>query len=108
MKCDTSTYEHLVILYWDLLVLLPVNMAPKQTPPFRAEHVSSLLRTDYLLEAREKFNKKELTSEQLREVEDKAVEEAVKLQREVGIKGITDGEYRCVSSNIATPRTDIA
>ena len=72
-------------------------MAPKQTPPFRAEHVGSLLRPDYLLEARRKFDKKEVTQEQLRELEDRAITEAVDLQRKVGIKGFTDGEYRSVS-----------
>ena len=72
-------------------------MSPKQIPPFRAEHVGSLLRPDYLLEARREFDREEVTQEQLRELEDKAVTEAVDLQREVGIKGFTDGEYRSVS-----------
>jgi methionine synthase II (cobalamin-independent) len=72
-------------------------MAPKQTPPFRAEHVGSLLRPGYLLEARRKFERKEVTQEQLREVEDRAIIGAVNMQREVGIKGFTDGEYRSVS-----------
>ena len=72
-------------------------MAPKQTPPFRAEHVGSLLRPDYLLEARRKFDRKEVTQEQLREVEDRAIIGAVNMQREVGIKSFTDGEYRSVS-----------
>jgi methionine synthase II (cobalamin-independent) len=72
-------------------------MTPKQTPPFRAEHVGSLLRPDYLLEARRKFDRKEVTQEQLREIEDRAILWAVNLQREVGIKGFTDGEYRSVS-----------
>ncbi|KAF8552592.1 UROD/MetE-like protein [Imleria badia] len=69
-------------------------MALKQTPPFRAEHIGSLLRPDYLLEARRKFDKKEITQEQLRELEDRAIVDAVNMQREVGIKGFTDGEYR--------------
>jgi len=72
-------------------------MAPKQTPPFRAEHVGSLLRPDYLLEARKKFGRKEVTQEQLRELEDQAIAEALNMQREVGIKGFTDGEYRSVN-----------
>jgi len=69
-------------------------MAPKQTPPFRAEHVGSLLRPSYLLEARKKYDNKEVTQEQLREVEERAIAEAVNFQREIGLKGITDGEYR--------------
>lgn len=72
-------------------------MAPKQTPPFRAEHVGSLLRPDYLLEARRKFLQKEITQKQLLEFEDRAVAEALNLQQEVGIKGFTDGEYRLVN-----------
>ena len=72
-------------------------MAPKQNPPFRAEHIGSLLRPDYLLEARRKFDRKELTREQLREIEDRAIVGAVNMQREVGIKSFTDGEYRSVS-----------
>ena len=56
-----------------------------------------MLRPDYLLEARRKFDKKEVTQEQLRELEDRAIREAVDLQRKVGIKGFTDGEYRSVS-----------
>ncbi|KAI9574167.1 UROD/MetE-like protein [Boletus coccyginus] len=69
-------------------------MAPKQTPPFRAEHIGSLLRPDYLLEARKKFDRKEVTQEQLRELEDQAIVGVVNMQREVGIKSFTDGEYR--------------
>jgi len=72
-------------------------MAPKQTPPFRAEHIGSLLRPDYLLEARKKFDRKEVTQEQLRELEDQAIVGAVNMQREVGIKSFTDGEYRLVN-----------
>ena len=71
-----------------------LNMASKRNPPFRAEHLGSLLRPDYLLEARKQFDKKELTQEQLRVIEDRAIIEAVNIQREVGIKGFTDGEYR--------------
>lgn len=69
-------------------------MAPKTNPPFRAEHVGSLLRPDYLLEARRKFDSKEVTQEQLKELEDRAIIGAIDMQREVGIKGFTDGEYR--------------
>ena len=84
-----------LILFCTLIT--PLNMAIKPTPPFRVEHVGSLLRPDYLLEARKKFDNKEVTAEQLKEIEDRAIIEAIKLQREVGIKGITDGEYRLVS-----------
>ncbi|KIN94234.1 hypothetical protein M404DRAFT_168788, partial [Pisolithus tinctorius Marx 270] len=71
-------------------------MSFKHNPPFRAEHLGSLLRPDYLLQARKQFDKKEITYDQLRVIEDKAIAEALRLQREVGIKGFTDGEYRSV------------
>ena len=77
--------------------MFSLNMSPRQTPPFRAEHIGSLLRPDYLLEARKKFDREEVTQEQLREVEDRAIIGAVNMQREVGIKSFTDGEYRSVS-----------
>jgi 5-methyltetrahydropteroyltriglutamate--homocysteine methyltransferase len=63
-------------------------------PPFRADHVGSFLRPAYLLEAREQKARGEISAEQLREVEDRAITEIVKLQREVGLQSITDGEFR--------------
>jgi 5-methyltetrahydropteroyltriglutamate--homocysteine methyltransferase len=63
-------------------------------PPFRADHVGSLLRPKYLLDARDKRQKGEITAAELRNVEDRAIKEAVKLQEDVGLQGITDGEYR--------------
>ena len=63
--------------------------------PVRADHVGSFLRPAYLLEARDQFfNKKSITAEQLRAVEDKAITEIVKFQADVGLKSITDGEFR--------------
>lgn len=71
-------------------------MSFKLNPPFRAEHLGSLLRPEELLKARIAFEKKELSPEELKTVEDKAIEDIVKLQKEVGFKGISDGEYRLV------------
>lgn len=62
--------------------------------PARFDHVGSFLRPKYLLEAREKKAKGEISAEQLREVEDKAITEIVKFQEDVGLKSITDGEFR--------------
>jgi 5-methyltetrahydropteroyltriglutamate--homocysteine methyltransferase len=71
------------------------TMTTRPAPPFRADHVGSFLRPKYLLDAREQFfAKKEITAEQLREVEDKAIAEIVKFQQDVGLKSITDGEFR--------------
>ena len=70
-------------------------MTTRTTPPFRADHVGSFLRPKYLLDAREQFFvKKEITAEQLRAVEDRAITEIVKFQQDVGLKSITDGEFR--------------
>jgi len=69
-------------------------MPPRTTPPFRADHVGSFLRPGYLLQARERKAKGEITAEQLREVEDKSISEIVKFQADVGLQSITDGEFR--------------
>jgi len=69
-------------------------MSLRTTPPFRADHVGSFLRPKYLLEAREQAAKGEITREQLRAVEDKAIAEIVKFQQDVGLQSITDGEFR--------------
>jgi 5-methyltetrahydropteroyltriglutamate--homocysteine methyltransferase len=69
-------------------------MTARTTPPFRADHVGSFLRPPYLLEAREKKARGEITAEQLRAVEDKAITEIVQFQRDVGMQAITDGEFR--------------
>ena len=62
--------------------------------PARFDHVGSFLRPKYLLEAREQKAKGEITPEQLRLVEDKAIAEIVKFQEDIGLKSITDGEFR--------------
>ena len=64
------------------------------SPPFRADHVGSLLRPKALLDARARYQKGELTRQELRAAEDDAVRTAVKLQEDLGLKGVTDGEYR--------------
>ena len=70
-------------------------MSTRPAPPFRADHVGSFLRPKFLLDAREQFFvKKEITAEQLREVEDRAIAEVVKFQQDVGLRSITDGEFR--------------
>jgi 5-methyltetrahydropteroyltriglutamate--homocysteine methyltransferase len=69
-------------------------MSLRTVPPFRADHVGSFLRPAYLLEARERRAKGELSAEQLREVEDRAIAEVVQFQRDCGLQSITDGEFR--------------
>ena len=69
-------------------------MTTPLNPPFRADHVGSFLRPQYLLEAREQHAKGAIDAEQLRRVEDRAIAEIVKFQEDVGLKSITDGEFR--------------
>lgn len=69
-------------------------MTARTTPPFRADHVGSFLRPRYLLDARDQAAKGQITAAQLRAVEDKAITEIVKFQEDVGLKSITDGEFR--------------
>ncbi len=63
-------------------------------PPFRADHVGSFLRPARLLEAREKFFANHLEASDLRAIEDECISELVGKQEQVGLKGITDGEFR--------------
>jgi 5-methyltetrahydropteroyltriglutamate--homocysteine methyltransferase len=69
-------------------------MSARKNPPFRADHVGSFLRPAPLLEARERARTGELTHGQLREIEDAAIRDVVRLQEDVGLRGITDGEFR--------------
>jgi 5-methyltetrahydropteroyltriglutamate--homocysteine methyltransferase len=66
----------------------------RKEPPFRADHVGSLLRPPRLLEARQRRDAGELSPEALREVEDEAIREVVALQEQAGLESITDGEFR--------------
>ncbi|KAI0788495.1 hypothetical protein C8Q75DRAFT_768694 [Abortiporus biennis] len=63
-------------------------------PPFRAEHVGSLLRPIELLEKREQFRNNQCSAQEVKAAEDAAIVSVVKLQQDVGMKTITDGEYR--------------
>ena len=63
-------------------------------PPFRADHVGSLLRSAALKDARGRRERGEITPEQLRAVEDREIETLIKKQEAVGLKSITDGENR--------------
>src|SRR6202023_1022041 len=63
-------------------------------PPFRADHVGSLLRPPELLRARSEHQAGRLSSEELRRIEDAAIRDAVRMQQEIGLEGVTDGEFR--------------
>jgi 5-methyltetrahydropteroyltriglutamate--homocysteine methyltransferase len=72
-------------------------MMMRQTPPFRADHVGSLLRPKALLTARDDHKAGRIDAAALRRIEDEAIRRAVRLQEECGLNGITDGEYRRAS-----------
>jgi 5-methyltetrahydropteroyltriglutamate--homocysteine methyltransferase len=63
-------------------------------PPFRADHVGSLLRPQEVLQARDDFAAGQITAEQLKEIEDAAIQKIISMQGEVGLKTATDGELR--------------
>jgi 5-methyltetrahydropteroyltriglutamate--homocysteine methyltransferase len=67
---------------------------PRAKPPLRADHVGSLLRPAALKEARAKRQKGEITAAALTAVEDREIERVVKRQEEIGLKAVTDGEFR--------------
>ncbi len=69
-------------------------MSPRTSPPFRADHVGSLLRTALLKQARAQRANGEITAEALKAVEDREIEIIIKKQAEVGLELATDGEFR--------------
>ncbi|MBI2961648.1 MAG: 5-methyltetrahydropteroyltriglutamate--homocysteine S-methyltransferase [Betaproteobacteria bacterium] len=69
-------------------------MAARTKPPFRADHVGSFLRPRELLEAREKCQNGAISKAELRQAEDRAIRDVVRFQEDLGLQGITDGEYR--------------
>lgn len=69
-------------------------MSMRATPPFRADHVGSFLRSKALLDARARFSASEITREQLRTAEDAAIRDVVHIQEEAGLQSVTDGEFR--------------
>jgi 5-methyltetrahydropteroyltriglutamate--homocysteine methyltransferase len=70
---------------------------PRTEPPFRADHVGSLLRPPELLQAREDHAAGRISAEQLRAIEDDAIRDVVRMQEEVGLQSATDGEFRRAS-----------
>ena len=66
----------------------------RTTPPFRADHVGSLLRPAALKEARVKRERNEISADELRAVEDREIEKVIRKQEEIGLKLATDGEFR--------------
>jgi 5-methyltetrahydropteroyltriglutamate--homocysteine methyltransferase len=72
-------------------------MTWRERPPFRADHVGSLLRPPELLAARQSYADGTITSEQLRAAEDEAIRAVVGMQEDEGLESVTDGEFRRAS-----------
>jgi len=72
-------------------------MATRTTPPFRADHVGSLLRPQFLLDARQQKAAGQLGAAELRDIEDRAIRDVVKVQEDLGLQSATDGEFRRTS-----------
>jgi 5-methyltetrahydropteroyltriglutamate--homocysteine methyltransferase len=75
-------------------------MTLRTTPPFRADHVGSLLRPAALHDARDRYSKGQISADELRVAEDDAIRDAVALQEDVGLALATDGEFRRESWNM--------
>jgi 5-methyltetrahydropteroyltriglutamate--homocysteine methyltransferase len=74
-----------------------LHVSARTTPPFRADHVGSLLRPPELRTAREDHASGRIDADELRAVEDRAIADAVKMQEEIGLLTVTDGEFRRAS-----------
>jgi 5-methyltetrahydropteroyltriglutamate--homocysteine methyltransferase len=67
---------------------------PRTKPPFRADHVGSLLRPATLKQARAQRERGEITAEELKRIEDREIEAVIRKQEEAGLRSVTDGEFR--------------
>jgi 5-methyltetrahydropteroyltriglutamate--homocysteine methyltransferase len=72
----------------------PPSGGRRTRPPFRADHVGSLLRPKHLLSAREELAAGRIDANELRAIEDEAIRDVVRMQRDVGLQSATDGEFR--------------
>src|SRR6266536_1624365 len=66
----------------------------RTSPPFRADHVGSLLRSPELKEARTRRENGEIDTEELSSIEDRAIEALIAKQAAIGLRSATDGEFR--------------
>jgi 5-methyltetrahydropteroyltriglutamate--homocysteine methyltransferase len=83
-----------VLSFAKLPLCFPGQRTMERTnPPFRAEHVGSLIRPVALVEAREKADRGEMSDAELKRIQHAAIREVVHLQEELGLKLVTDGEY---------------
>jgi 5-methyltetrahydropteroyltriglutamate--homocysteine methyltransferase len=94
MLYNWSSHDLLSIQLRKSYKFLKGTIMSKINPPFRADHVGSLLRPRKLLDARDKYFSGEISKEALRAVEDEAIRAVILKQQEIGLNSITDGEFR--------------
>jgi 5-methyltetrahydropteroyltriglutamate--homocysteine methyltransferase len=68
-------------------------MSARNRPPFRADQVGSLIRPQALITAREAASRNEISADTLRSVQESAIREVVRMQEEIGLRSVTDGEF---------------
>jgi methionine synthase II (cobalamin-independent) len=69
-------------------------MTRRQRPPFRADHVGSLLRTKPLKEGRARRERNEISADELKSIEDREIAAIISRQEDIGLRAVTDGEFR--------------
>ena len=69
------------------------RMQQRTKPPFRADHVGSLIRPEALIEARERAERREISDAELATIRQAAIRDVVRMQEELGLRLVTDGEY---------------
>lgn len=76
--------------------ILPITdmMAQRTSPPFRAEHLGSFKRPEVVIANRQEYEQGKCSFTELARCEDEAIAEVVKLQKDMGLRTITDGEFR--------------
>jgi 5-methyltetrahydropteroyltriglutamate--homocysteine methyltransferase len=70
-----------------------MQIMQRSKPPFRADHVGSLIRPDALIKAREQAEQKEISDAELKPIQQAAIREVVRMQEDLGLRVVTDGEY---------------
>jgi 5-methyltetrahydropteroyltriglutamate--homocysteine methyltransferase len=89
--------RHAIVSLWTAQQPREGSVVNRTTPPFRADHVGSLLRSAPLKNARAKRDRGEIGAEELKSIEDHEIKEVIRKQEAVGLKSITDGEFRRAS-----------
>src|SRR5712692_2942334 len=71
-----------------------MNIRPRGRPPFRADHVGSLLRPPALRQAFKRHARAEIADDEFARIQDECIRDAVRMQEEIGLEVVTDGEFR--------------